>query len=83
MADLSKFEQYYKLADIVIREGNERTARRMCQITCTQRSVYEARHRELPPDETMALVDMSEPTELRKGRESNVVRPLYEGELSS
>jgi hypothetical protein len=66
MADLSTFEQYYKLADMLIEKATKEQLAECARLLALNLAHYRARHGELPLDETLALVDMSEPNELRQ-----------------
>ena len=63
MADLSKFEQYYKLADMLIEKASKEQLAERAKLLALNLAHYKARHGELPLDETVALADMSEPKE--------------------
>ena len=59
MADLSTFEQYYKLADMLIEKATKEQLAECSRLLALNLAHYKARHGELPLDETLALVDMS------------------------
>ena len=61
MANLSTFEQYYKLADMLIEKATKEELAECARILALNLAHYKARHGELPLDETLALVDMTEP----------------------
>ena len=63
MADLSTFEQYYKLADMLIEKATKEQLAECARLLALNLAHHQARHGELPLDETLALVDMSEPNE--------------------
>lgn len=63
MADLSIFEQYYKLADMLIEKVTKEQLAECARLLALNLAHYRARYGELPLDETLALVDMSEPNE--------------------
>jgi hypothetical protein len=63
MADLSAFEQYYKLADMLIEKATKEQLAECARLLALNLAHYKATHGELPLDETLALVDMSEPNE--------------------
>jgi hypothetical protein len=65
MADLSTFEQYYKLADMLIEKATKEQLAECARILALNLAHYKARHGELPLDETLALVDMTEPNEVQ------------------
>ena len=61
MADLSTFEQYYKLADMLIEKATKEQLAEGSRLLALNLAHYRARHGELPVGETLASVDMSEP----------------------
>jgi hypothetical protein len=63
MADLSRFEQYYKLADMLIEKSSKEQLAECARLLALNLAHYKARHGELPLDETLALIDMGEPNE--------------------
>jgi hypothetical protein len=63
MADLSTFKQYYELADMLIEKATKEQLAECARLLALNLAHYRARHGELPLDETLALVDMSEPTD--------------------
>ena len=63
MADLSTFEQYYKLADMLIEKASKEQLAECATLLALNLAHHKARHGEIPLDETLALVDLSEPNE--------------------
>ena len=63
MADLSIFEQYYKLADMLIEKASKEQLAECAKLLALKLAHYKARHGELPLDETLALVGMDEPND--------------------
>ena len=63
MADLSTFEQYYKLADMLIEKASKEQLAECARLLSLNLAHYRTRHGELPLDETLALVEMSEPND--------------------
>ena len=60
---LSIFEQYYKLADMLIEKASKEQLAECAKLLALNLAHYKARHGELPLDGTLALADMSEPKE--------------------
>jgi hypothetical protein len=63
MADLSIFEQYYKLADMLIEKASKEQLAECSRLLALNLAHYRARYGEIPLDETVALVDIPEPNE--------------------
>jgi hypothetical protein len=63
MAYLSIVEQYYKLADMLIEKATKEQLAECARLLALNLAHYKAKHGELALDETLALVDMSEPNE--------------------
>jgi hypothetical protein len=63
MADLSTFEQYYKLADMLIEKASKEQLAECSRLLALNLAHYRARYGEIPLDETVALVDIPEPNE--------------------
>jgi hypothetical protein len=63
MADLSTFQQYYKVADMLIEKATKEQLAECARLLSFNLAHYGARHGEIPLDETLALVDMIEPNE--------------------
>jgi hypothetical protein len=63
MADLSTFEQYYKLADMLIEKASKEQLAECARLLALNLAHHKARHGEIPLDETLALLDLSEPNE--------------------
>ncbi|SFH58363.1 hypothetical protein SAMN05216299_12621 [Nitrosospira sp. Nsp14] len=56
MADLSTFEQYYKLADMLIQKATKEQLAECARLLALNLAHYKARHGKLPLDETQASV---------------------------
>ena len=63
MADLSTFERYYKLADMLIEKATKEQLAECARLLALNLAHHQARHGEIPLDETLALVEMTEPNE--------------------
>jgi len=63
MADLSTFERYYKLADMLIEKATKEQLAECARLLALNLAHHQARHGEIPLDETLALLDISEPNE--------------------
>jgi hypothetical protein len=63
MTDLSTFEQYYKLADMLIEKATKEQLAECARLFALNLAHYKARHGELALDDTLGLVDVSEPNE--------------------
>ena len=63
MADLSTFEQYYKLADMLIEKATKEQVAECARLLALNLAHYQAIHGEIPLENTLAMVDMAEPNE--------------------
>jgi hypothetical protein len=63
MADLSTFEQYYKLADMLIEKATKEQLAECARLLALNLAHHKARHGEIPLDETPGLVGTDEPNE--------------------
>ena len=74
MADLSEFKQYYLLADRLIEESSKEELAECARVLALNVAHYQARFGEIPLDDTLAILDATEPNEeqaaiLRDGME--------------
>jgi hypothetical protein len=63
MAELSMFEHYYKLADMLIEKATKEEVAECARLLALNLAHYQARHGEIPLEETLALVEMAERNE--------------------
>ena len=63
MADLSEFNQYCKLADMLIDQAGKEQVAECARLLALNLAHYQARYGELPLDETLALLTADEPNE--------------------
>ena len=63
MADLSTFEQYYKLADMLIEKATKEQVAECARVLALNLAHYQAIHGEIPLENTLAMLDMAEPNE--------------------
>lgn len=61
MADLSTFQQYYKLADQLIEKSGKDEIAECARLLALNVAHYQAKYGELPLDETLAMIGMGEP----------------------
>ena len=59
MSDLSTFEQYYKLADKLIGQATKEQLAECARLL----ALNQERHGEIPLDETLALLDATDPSD--------------------
>lgn len=74
MADLSDFQQYYKLADLLIEEASKEQLAECARLIALNLAHYQSKYGELPLEETLADLVATEPNEeqallLRNGME--------------
>lgn len=77
MADLSEFEQYYRLADVLIQQASKDQLAECARLLALNLAHYQSLYGEVPLGETLAILDASEPnddqaTMLTAGMESLV-----------
>jgi hypothetical protein len=77
MADLSTFEQYYKLADMLIMQANKEQLAECARLLALNLAHYQGKYGELPLEETLAMLDADKPNDdqaklLAKGMENLV-----------
>lgn len=63
MADLTKFAQYYKLADQLIEKVSKEDLAECARLMALNVAHYQAKYGELPLDETLAMINMDKPNE--------------------
>lgn len=63
MPDLSTFEQYSKLADMLIEQASKEQLAECARLLALNLAHHQARHGEIPLDETLALLDSTEPND--------------------
>jgi hypothetical protein len=63
MADLSMFEHYYKLADMLIEKASKEEVAECARLLALNLAHHQVGHGEIPLEETLALLDMDEPNE--------------------
>lgn len=63
MADLSSFQQYYKLADILIEQASKDQLAECARLLALNLAHYQGLYGEVPLDKTMAILDASEPND--------------------
>jgi len=63
MADLSDFEQYYKLADLLIEQSSKEQIAECARLLALNLAHYQGLYGDVPLSETLALLDASEPND--------------------
>ena len=63
MADLSSFQQYYKLADVLIEQASKEQLAECARLLALNLAHYQSLYGEVPLGETLALLDGSEPND--------------------
>lgn len=63
MADLSTFERYYKLADDLIAQSTKEQLAECARLLALNLAHHQQLHGEIPLDQTLAILDGTEPTE--------------------
>ncbi|MDZ7594576.1 MAG: hypothetical protein U0932_07990 [Thiobacillus sp.] len=61
MTDLSDFRQYYKLADILIEQASKEQLAECARLLALNLAHYQGRFGEIPLEDTVALLDATEP----------------------
>lgn len=74
MADLSDFQQYYKLADILIEQANKEQLAECARLLALNLAHYQGKYGEIPLEDTLAIISAETPNEeqaalLRDGME--------------
>jgi hypothetical protein len=63
MADLSSFQQYYRLADILIAQVSKEQLAECARLLALNLAHYQRMYGEVPLGETLAILDASEPND--------------------
>lgn len=63
MADLSSFQQYYKLADILIKQASKEQLAECARLLALNLAHYQGLYGDVPLDATLAILDASEPND--------------------
>ena len=63
MADLSSFQQYYKLADVLIELASKEQLAECARLLALNLAHYQGLYGEVPLDEVLAALDASEPND--------------------
>ena len=63
MSDISTFEQYYKLADKLIGQATKEQLAECARLLALNLAHHQGRHGEIPLDETLALLDATDPSD--------------------
>lgn len=63
MADLSTFERYYKLADDLIAQSTKEQLAECARLLALNLAHHQELHGEIPLDQTLAILDGTEPAE--------------------
>src|SRR3954454_19148769 len=63
MADLSTFQQYYKLADMLIETATKEQVAECARLLALNLAHYQAKYAEMPLEDSLAMIDMTEPNE--------------------
>jgi len=74
MTDLSEFQQYYTLADRLIEDASKEQLAECARLLALNLAHYQGKFGELPLDETLAIINATEPNDeqavlLRDGME--------------
>lgn len=74
MGDLSSFQQYYKLADILIEQASKEQLAECARLLALNLAHYQGRFGEIPLEDTLTILDVTEPNDeqellLRDGME--------------
>ena len=63
MADLAELQQYYTLADRLIDQSSKEELAECARLLALNLAHYQGKYGELPLDETLAMLDATEPNE--------------------
>lgn len=63
MADLSTFEQYYKLADTLIERATKEQLAECARLLALNLAHHQGKHGEIPLDATLAILDSTIPND--------------------
>jgi hypothetical protein len=65
MTDLSTFDQYNKLADMLIEKVTKEDIAECARLLALNVAHYQSKYGELPLDETLAMLDLTSPNEVQ------------------
>lgn len=63
MADLTNFQQYYKLADALIERANKEQLAQCARLLALNLAHYQGKFGEMPLEDTLAVLDATEPND--------------------
>lgn len=63
MADLSEFDQYYKLADMLIDQADKEQLAECARLLALNLAHYQGKYGDIPLDDTLAMLDAEEPND--------------------
>lgn len=63
MADVSDFEQYYKLADLLIEQATKEQLAECARLLALNLAHYQGVYGEVPLDETLSILNAAEPND--------------------
>lgn len=63
MADLTEFQQYYELADMLIEQASKEQLAECARLLALNLAHYQGLYGEVPLDKTLAILDTSEPND--------------------
>ena len=63
MADLAELQQYYTLADRLIEQSSKEELAECARLLALNLAHYQGKYGELPPDETLVMLDATEPND--------------------
>lgn len=66
MADLSDFQQYYKLADILIGQSSKEQLAECARLLALNLAHYQGRFGQIPLEDTLAILGTTEPNDEQK-----------------
>lgn len=74
MADPSKFEEYYRLADLLIEQATKEQLAECARLLALNLAHYQGKYGEIPLEDTLTVLDATEPNDeqvvlLRDGME--------------
>lgn len=63
MTELDTFDHYYKLADMLIQQASKEQLAECARLLALNLAHHQGRHGEIPLDETLALIDSTDPSD--------------------
>jgi hypothetical protein len=66
MADLSDFQQYYRLSDILIEQASKEQLAECARLLALNLAHYQGKFGEMPLEDTLAILDATEPNDEQK-----------------